>query len=197
MYGKTILRRRARAGAVVLSLVLLLVTGCPEPEEPVVEDVVLLSSVGCDACGGDCSLESFQVNTRIHVDEEVDYLYLPPVGGRHDRCWAPYGVHEQELAARNWVHNLEHGAVVLLYNCPDGCDDEVAVLSSVAASMAPSTVIVSPYSDMEARFAAVAWGWRMLLGCADEAATFVSFYTDHFAQAPETTTAGPSQECME
>jgi len=185
----------------LLSSLLLFValSGCPsEPEpEPEVESLVLLSSVGCGACGGACTLENFQVNSRSHVADGVDYDYLPPVGGDHDPCWAPYGVHEEELAAENWVHNLEHGAIVLLYNCPEGCPDEVGVLSSVAASLAPSTVLVSSYSDMDSRFAAVSWGWRMLLDCADDPSPFVDFYSGHFAQAPETTTASPSAECME
>ena len=92
---------------------------------------------------------------------------------------------------------MEHGAIVLLYNCPEGCEDEVALLSSVAASSPASTVLVSSYSQMESRFAAVSWGWRLLLGCADDAAVFTGFYSEHFGQAPETTTAGPSADCME
>jgi len=179
-------------------LTITLLSGCPsEPDPEPVDSVVLLSSIACAACAGECTLENFQINSRSHQSDGVDYTYLPPVGGDHDPCWAPYGVHEEEVNAENWVHNLEHGAIVLLYNCPEGCDDEVAVLSSVAASLAPSTVLVSSYSGMESRFAAVAWGWRMLLDCADDPSAFADFYSDHFAQAPETTTASPSAECME
>ena len=177
----------------------LVVTGCPADPGPDPEpaDLVFLTSAACGACGGECSLENFEVNARGHSSGGVEYEYLPPVGGNHDPCWSSYGVHDDELDAANWVHNLEHGAVVLLYNCPDGCPDEVAVLSSVAASLAPSTVIVSSYAAMDSRFAAVSWGWRMLLDCADDPSAFVDFYSDHFAQAPETTTAGPSAACME
>jgi len=188
----------------VLIMLMLSLSGCPEPEpepEPEPAPYRLLSSEACDAdlliCGGECVLESFEVNVRSHASGGVEYADRPPVGGSHDPCWAAYGVHDTEIADENWVHNMEHGAIVLLYNCPEGCEDEVAVLSSVVASMAPSTVLVSSYSQMDSRFAAVAWGWRMLLDCADDAAVFSDFYTEHFANAPETTTAPPSAACME
>ena len=190
-----------RAAAILIVLMLSL-AGCPDPgpdpdPDPDPEPYVLLSSEACDACGGECVIESFAVNSRAHTTGGVDYTDRPPVGGSHDPCWAPYGVHETEVADENWVHNMEHGAIVLLYNCPEGCDDEVALLSSLAASLPASTVLVSSYSQMESRFAAVSWGWRMLLDCADDAAVFSDFYAEHFADAPETTTAGPSADCTE
>jgi hypothetical protein len=106
-------------------------------------------------------------------------------------------VHEEEVADDNWIHNLEHGAVVLLYDCPEGCEDEVAVLSSVSAAVAPNTTLVTSYPAMDSRFAAVSWGWRILLGCADDPVVFSDFYAEHFGGAPESVTAGPSAECME
>ena len=178
-----------------LTLFLLCFAGCSDAGSGA-EDLEQLNSETCTACAGDCLIESFQVTQNDHVEGGVDYDDHPPVGGNHDSCWASYGVHDTEIAAENWVHNLEHGAIVLLYNCPDGCDEEVAVLSSVAASMPANTVLVSPYSLMESRFAATAWGWRMLLDCADNAEVFIDFYAEHYGNAPETTTAEPSTDCM-
>jgi hypothetical protein len=179
---------------------LLALVGCPQTEpdpDPDPAPYELLTSEACLACGGDCVLESFTVNDRSHVDGGVDHQDLPPVGGNHDPCWASYGVHEEEVADENWIHNLEHGAVVLLYNCPEGCEDEVAVLSSVSAAVAPSTVLVTSYPAMDVPFAAVSWGWRLLLGCADDPAAFSDFYAEHFDGAPESVTAGPSSQCTE
>jgi len=104
-------------------------------------------------------------------------------------------VHETELDAENWVHNLEHGAVVFLYNCPEGCPEDVAVLESVVGGATPDTTIPTPYSDMESRFAAVSWAWRLTLDCADETELF-DFYLEHVGQAPEDTTAAPPDGCM-
>jgi len=141
-------------------------------------------------------IEQFALTSASHVEGGVDYPDLPPVGGDHEPCWAAYGVHTAELTDANWVHNLEHGAVVYLYNCPEGCAADVAVLESVAASALVDTTIVAPYSQMEAPFAAVSWGWRITLGCADESA-LLDFYNEHADQAPESTTAPPPSSCAE
>ena len=166
-----------------------MVLGCPDPGNGTLE------SYPCDACGGDCLIEQFPVESASHVQGGVDYPNRPPVGGDHDPCWAPYGIHETELNDENWVHNLEHGAVVFLYKCPEGCEDERAVLESVAASVTPDTTLVTPYSLMTSRVAAVSWAWRLTMGCADEA-QLLDFYESHVGQAPEDTTSAPPGSCM-
>ena len=170
-------------------LLSLSLVACPEAaDEPVVVEE-------CDACDGDCVIEQFRVLSASHVEGPVDYSHLPPTGGDHNPCWAPYGPHVDEVPAENWVHNLEHGAIVYLYNCPDGCDEEVANVEALAGSMPEATTLVSPYSAMTAGFAAVSWGWRLKMSCADED-MLRSFYEDHQGQAPEATTAGPPEACM-
>jgi len=165
------------------------VSACEQEEGP-------LQAIECDACDGDCLIEQYAVRSASHVSGGLDYENRPPVGGDHDPCWASYGVHETEVPDENWVHNLEHGAIVFLYSCPDGCEEDVAVLESVAAQGTPDTSLVTPYSEMPAGFAAVSWAWRIQLGCADEAA-LLEFYEEHLDQAPESTTAAPGAGCME
>lgn len=95
------------------------------------------------------------------------------------------GVHEEPVAPELWVHNLEHGVVVFLHNCPDGCDEEVDQLSEIANEERPFS-LVTAYSDLPARFAAVAWGYRLVTDCFDRD-TFEAFYVEHADRAVEST----------
>jgi hypothetical protein len=134
----------------------------------------------CTSCGA--CVESRAVTSAQHVAGGIDYADKPPFGGSHDPCWTRFGVHEREVADEHWVHNLEHGAVVFLYHCPDGCEDELAALEFLAATR--PFVLVMPYADLPTRFGAVAWGHRLLTECFDEGA-FETFYELYSDQAPE------------
>jgi hypothetical protein len=103
-------------------------------------------------------------------------------------------VHEAELADERWVHNLEHGGVVFLANCPEGCPRAWDRLVAMVEGLGPQ-VILSPYAAMEWRFAAVAWGWRQEFSCVDEAA-MEDFHRQHVDDAPESSTSDPSESCM-
>src|SRR5262249_7945591 len=76
---------------------------------------------------------------RVHVPEgtTVSYRANPPASGPHYPTPAPWGVAATELPRERWVHNLEHGGLVLLYHCPTGCPDVVAGWTSLMASRPP------------------------------------------------------------
>ena len=145
----------------------------------------------CSSCG-DCE-ESVAAGTALHVIDPVEYTDPPPVGGNHDPCWADFGVHEEAVAPERWVHNLEHGGVAFLYHCPGGCDAEVAMLASLSTNQRPFA-LVTEYAALPARFAAVAWGHRLVTDCFD-AAAFGAFYDAHADQAPESSTSGRPPAC--
>jgi hypothetical protein len=158
-----------------------------------VEPTAVITSE-CALCEGACSEDELTYETRSHLPNTIEYLNGPPAGGDHDRCWAQWGVYDEPLAARNWVHNLEHGGIVVLYNCPDGCSEEVAVLESWVESLG-NTAILSPDPTLVTRFAVIAWEHRLLTECLDEDG-FRDFYERRVDQAPESTTAMPSSACM-
>lgn len=56
---------------------------------------------------------------RKHVPagEIVDYNSNPPTSGSHYEDWIRAGVYESPKDDRNLVHSLEHGYVVISYNC--------------------------------------------------------------------------------
>jgi hypothetical protein len=87
---------------------------------------------------------------------------------------------------------MEHGGVVFLYNCPEGCDAEVAAIKSISSKR--SRTIVAAYPELPARFGVVAWGHRLVSDCFDEQA-FVSFYVKNFDHAPESNANAPNPTC--
>src|SRR5260370_23441538 len=64
-----------------------------------------------------------------HVPEgaAVTYQNNPPASGPHYPVWARYEEHAGVIARPYWVHNLEHGAIVLLYR-PDAPAATIAAL---------------------------------------------------------------------
>jgi hypothetical protein len=144
----------------------------------------------CSSCRG-CA-ESLPIEgTPVHVTGPVEYTQVPPVGGPHHGCWADWGVFDTEVPAERWVHNLEHGGVVLLYNCSD-CE---AVLEPMRAFVRdhPRTLL-SPYAQLPTTVAAVSWGHRLLSECFDPLA-FQTFYETRVARGPESLDAPPPSYC--
>ena len=132
--------------------------------------------------------ESIQVTSASHFDGEFDYPDPPPVGGDHHFCWLAYQVFDAEVPDENWVHNLEHGAVVFLHNCPDGCAAELAVLAQMVRGHPRS--LLTPYAALPAKFAAVSWGHRLVTDCFQEA-RFARFYDEHVGRGLESVSSGP------
>jgi hypothetical protein len=193
------LRRRMKFAASTLAVLAL--SGClvacaeddPAPRHP--RAVGALADDGgllCTSCG---ACEDYQNNTiRTHVQGPIDYPDPPPTGGMHDQCWASWGVHDEPLAAERWVHNLEHGGVVLLYDCSDGCDAEVARMQAFVTSH-PRTLLTA-YAQLPKRFAMVAWDYRIVSDCLDDD-VLATFYAEHYDRGPESIPDGPPTICLE
>jgi hypothetical protein len=147
-------------------------------------------AAGCTRCGG-CT-EAMPIAGNTHFTTPIEYSDPPPSSGIHDPCWAAWGVHTDVVAARNWVHNLEHGGVVFLYNCPAGCDTDLARFTALAKSNART--LLTQYPELRTRFALVAWGYRLLSDCVDVPA-FQAFYDAHFDRGPESIASSPPSSC--
>jgi hypothetical protein len=141
-----------------------------------------------------------------HVDclPVPTYGTNPPSSGNHYMIWADFKTYDKPVPWGHLVHALEHGAVVIVYNCPDGCPDEVARAQAMIdglpypldpadvdvidgfACTAPTKgrVILAPDPHLDVRWAASAWTWTLKSTCFDEA-TFSAFTQGHYAQAGE------------
>lgn len=152
------------------------------------------SSQDCQACGGGCVEEFIPVESARHVEGEIDYSDFPPAGGEHNACWAPWGLHVEVVRPERWVHNLEHGGVVLLFDCPEGCVSEQQELIQYVQSLPEGRVLLSEASGLPRRFAAIAWEHRLLLDCLDLEA-IDAFFQARVGQGPEDVLAGPPAAC--
>ncbi|MES2641948.1 MAG: DUF3105 domain-containing protein [Myxococcota bacterium] len=175
-------------------MILILLLACVEKDgapAPVTEE----TSEPCDACDGACLEESAPAIGARHVSGGVEYPSYPPTSGNHNACWAEWGVHTEAVATENWVHNLEHGGVVFLYDPATLDPDDLATLSLWVGSLPEGRALLTPATaPMDAVVAATSWEHRLLLGCFDGAA-LDTFFWEHVGFGPEDVTSNPAESC--
>ncbi|HEX9548337.1 MAG TPA: DUF3105 domain-containing protein [Acidimicrobiales bacterium] len=136
---------------------------------------------------------------QTHVDPSTTPTYksYPPASGPHYSAqglapvpWQTIGT----LQEGQYIHNLEHGGIVILYDCPSGADctalknsleNYVNNLAPVEPRFKEIKVVLSPYSrGMQKKVALVAWDYIEFLDGYDQA-EITRFYENHVNQAPE------------
>jgi uncharacterized protein DUF3105 len=145
---------------------------------------------------------------HVAVGSFVKYALCPPATGKHYSGTSEgpvragvYGPDDQVLP-QGWLHNLEHGALVLLYRCKSGddaCTDTgQTALKQLYASFpnspicnAPAGVIgpvIARFDQMNWKYAAIIWGVVLPLDSLDTGQV-----TAFFAQQGERT--NPEKQC--
>ncbi len=126
-----------------------------------------------------------------HVPEgtPLEYKNSPPSSGVHYPVTRPWGVYSEVVSPGYWVHNLEHGGVAILYNCPEACPDLVNQLNDAYKSFPNSKygnvkLIITPYTKMDSKLAIVSWGWVDKMEQFDKD-RMVNFYKAHVDHGPE------------
>ncbi len=94
------------------------------------------------------------------------YSTSPPTSGPH-LPQAPSWGEQRELSEALQVHALEHGGVLVQYNCSTPCLELVRNLRSITSER-DQGVILAPYSGMNSRIALTSWGRIDLLDEFDE-----------------------------
>lgn len=142
------------------------------------------------------------VNSKNHVGacESVTYGTNPPSGGDHDSTWAAYKTYERPVRREHYVHNLEHGAVVLAHACDGECAGVVAALQEIVDQTTPdplciqaggtvhARLLVTPDPKLATPIAAAAWGATYTATCLDPP-SLRAFVDRAYARAPEDTCA--------
>ena len=125
------------------------------------------------------------------TQDHVPYNSRPASSGPHIGGGFPTGVQADPVPEEFFVHTLEDGGVVFAYDCPDGCDDLVAELTTITEE--DSRRLLTPYEGIsnegtEYRAAAVVWTRIFYFDELDEGTrssleTFLSLYegVDHHA----------------
>lgn len=130
---------------------------------------------------------------RQHVAQgsPIQYQHHPPASGSHYPAPQPWGVYSTEVPEGTWVHNLEHGGVVLLFKCSgDACDQTADQVQAIARSL-PSDrfnevkLVATPYEKMDSSFTLVAWDHEEALASldAEKVRAFYDAYVDHGPEA--------------
>jgi len=151
-------------------------------------------------------------HTHVAPPARVTYEHNPPTSGCHYSLGAPNpapilpGAYTQQIDPEYWVHNLEHGYMVVLYNCPQGCDSDFQALREWLSKQQPDPEVVrafkdprvqqarpgqSPYAKVvilpwtfDHKFAAVAWDYYDPFDKVDTG-ELDRFYQNHLDQEPE------------
>ena len=140
-------------------------------------------------------IATFPIDPSPHVGScsAVTYTTNPPTSGPHYPTWAAFKVYGSPVPRGFYVHSMEHGAVVVQYNCPSGCDADVAALVAYLDSRPPDPLCVAPLENrfivtpdplLDVPFAASAWGASLKAQCFDLPA-LGAFIDAHYAKAPE------------
>ena len=109
-----------------------------------------------------------------------------------------WGIYTQEVPAEVFLHNEEHGGVVVTYNPKLLPSDQVKRLQELFApsdkkgekDFQPSRFILTPSSKAKQAIEMATWGWTLGLDKYDEG-QITKFYQQHINKAPEAG-AGPT-----
>ncbi len=125
---------------------------------------------------------------HLAAGESYDnYNSNPPTSGPHASATATPGVHDEPVPKEMAVHNMEHGQVVVWYNCiapqplnADACNTLKQSLAGVVseANNRGKRVVTTPYSAMDYRIALTAW--QFLDGFGEFDAQHVRTFIDTF-----------------
>ena len=150
-------------------------------------------------------------NLHIAVGSNQRYAYCPPASGPHYNnppddgpIPAKYYGPDDGTRPEGWIHNLEHGAVVILYSCKLGaCTDATATtLQALPATFPDSPVcgvragvlapVIARFDDMATPFAALVWDRVLLLNTLDTAKILDFYATEGERTNPEPQCTAPS-----
>jgi hypothetical protein len=164
--------------------------GCTDPADPPGGK----SQEPVGSCDGLVTTEHNTAAPHVEPGTDVEWTNNPPTSGPHYPVWAAWDREYPTLPRGYYVHNLEHGGIVLLYNCADGCPDVVEQLRNVARNMEPDSTCTSPITKRVViapdpllpegvQIAAVAWNAAYTASCYDP---FIDrFVATYYRRAPE------------
>jgi hypothetical protein len=141
---------------------------------------------------------------RNHVADGtfVRFSHCPPASGNHysstlgpiePRYYGP----DDETVPQGWLHNLEHGGIVILYSCTNGgCGDaDQQALKNLFQTFPDSPLcaipkgtigpVITRFEEMKSRFAALVWGRVVFLDTLDTARILDFFRTQGELHNPE------------
>lgn len=130
-------------------------------------------------------------------EKHAPYATDQPTSGPHFSQPAAWGVSDVEIPDEQWVHNLEHGGVVVTYK-PDLPAKDIDELRVIAANLTMRDeqkskkgfkVVLTPRAANKYAVQLSSWGYNLSLDEVDKT-KIQQFYRDRPNTAPEANAAG-------
>jgi hypothetical protein len=173
-----------------------------------------VDSVKAAVAGEIGQVQADQGNGHVQQGDKITYAVCPPASGKHinKEGYGPlkpqvYGPDDRS-EPNGWVHNLEHGGLVLLYSCDKGaCDTAgLAALDAFDAGFPASPIcqippgkvgpVIARFEDMPTKYAALVWDRVLYLDSLDAAAVY-DLYTQYGERvAGGSFIAPPEPQCL-
>jgi hypothetical protein len=188
-----------RARVVLLALVALS-CGQPVVKPDGGAGVGPISTTQVQAACGAISIEQWTLGSATHVavGTAIAWPSNPPSSGPHFPQWAAFQEYGSPVPRCYYVHDLEHGAVVLLYNCDlvdaATCEAIKTALRAASASLGDDArcsgtaarvrTVITPDAAITEPLVAVSWGFIYRASCVDQP-SLDAFVNAHYALGPE------------
>lgn len=151
----------------------------------------------CEVRTADDPAES---RTHLEVCSDLVYEAVPASSGDHYGVWAEFLEYEDPVPQGFLVHSMEHGAVVLYHNCPDGCPEILNAFREIREAQGQdpqcegvgevlNRIIITPRPEMDVPIAATAWERSYTATCLD-LESLRDFVTRNYGQGPEDLCSG-------
>ncbi|MFO0660402.1 MAG: DUF3105 domain-containing protein [Polyangiaceae bacterium] len=101
-------------------------------------------AAGTPGCNTEVTLYPVVASPHVTTCSAVSYTSDPPTSGPHYPIWAAFKTYSSPVPRGFLVHDPEHGGVVFSYNCPGGCDADIATLQSYLATLPADLLCVAP-----------------------------------------------------
>lgn len=157
------------------------------------QDVTVNIPVQGDPDGGPDPFGDTCVSSQgeLHVPQgtTVNYRDKPPASGPHysGAGVAPIapGFYPDPVRPEVWVHNLEHGDIVILFDCQGNCDPELLQnLQSFFTSIVSHKMVITRFPGLPSPIMAIAWQVQRSFDSYN-AAELKAFHDRRVGQAPE------------
>lgn len=135
-------------------------------------------------------------HTHITVGTMLESWGSFPVSGNHWGAWAKWNtVYKRPIQRGFLLHNLEHGGIVLSYNCSSpsesaACGKAASDLEALKQTFGERRVIVTPDPKQSTRYAARAWRMGFQASCFDQD-RMLAFMNDNYRNGREDEDSDP------
>jgi hypothetical protein len=138
---------------------------------PIAESITIDPNTATEIASGDpaptLEVTDFALQEPLHVEigqSHTPYNSDPPTSGEHYPVWADPGFYgeQDQIADEYLVHNLEHGYVILWYDCDQlsssECDALTSDIQSIISEYDGYKLIGMPRSGMDHPLILTSWG---------------------------------------